>query len=92
MRINNIMRGFREHPAAAGESYTEHCFHAASFGWAMLCGACACLVHAVFPWLHTTTGSRMVSRLHDRMVLNRSKARIDEMHTLDPLDSLAENI
>lgn len=92
MRINNLMRGFREHPAAVGESYTEHCFHAASFGGAMLRGACACLVHAVFPWVYTTTGSQIVVRLHNRMVLNRSKARMDEMHTLDPLDTLAENI
>ncbi len=92
MKVNNLMRRFIEHPAAVGESYTEHCCHAASFGWAMLCGACACLVHAVLPWVHTTTGSQMVTRLHHRMVLNRSKSRMDEMHSLDPLDSLAENI
>jgi Family of unknown function (DUF6356) len=92
VRINNLLRRFREHPAAVGESYGEHCFHAASFGWTMLRGALACLVHAVFPWICTTTGSQAVTRLHNRMVLNRSKSRKDEMHTLDPLDRLAENI
>jgi hypothetical protein len=66
--------------------------HAVRFGTAMLLGSVACFVHAAFPWICTTTGSRTVVRLHDRMVINRSKNRLDEMRPLDPLDSLAEHI
>jgi hypothetical protein len=88
----SLLRGFHEHPASVGESYREHARHALGFGWIMLCGALACFVHAAFPWVHTSTGSRAVLRLHERMVINRSRARKDEMHTLDPLDHLAEHI
>jgi hypothetical protein len=37
----------------------------------MLSGA-ACLVHAVFPFLFSRTGSECIRQLHDRMVLNRN--------------------
>jgi hypothetical protein len=90
--MNNPMRRFHEHPASVGETYTEHCLHATRFGGTMLRGALACFVHALFPWVCTSTGSQLVTRLHNRMVVNRSKSRLDEMRTLDPLDSLAENI
>jgi hypothetical protein len=87
-----LMRRFQEHPRSVGETYIEHAIHAARFGLAMWTGSLACFVHAVFPWICTTTGSRTVVRLHDRMVINRSKNRLDEMRSLDPLDSLAEHI
>ena len=92
MGIKTLGRRFREHPAAVGESYTEHCSHAVKFGWAMLRGSLACFVHALFPWVCTSTGSSIVVRLHDRMVINRSRNRLDEMRPLDPLDCLAEHI
>jgi hypothetical protein len=87
-----LIRRFREHPAAVGESYPEHCVHAASFGWAMLCGALACFVHAVFPWVCTNTGSKAIIRLHDRMVVNRLRFSSDEMSAPNPLDSFAAYI
>ena len=87
-----IMQRFQVHPASVGESYLQHGLHALGFGWCMLRGALACFVHAVFPWLHTRTGSKMVMLLHERMVVNRTKSRLDEMRALDPLDSVAENI
>jgi hypothetical protein len=87
-----LWRRFQEHPRSVGETYREHAVHATQFGFAMLLGALACLVHAAFPWLCTAAGSRTVARLHDRMVSNRSKNRLDEMRPLDPLDALAENI
>ena len=85
-------RWFQEHPASVGETYRVHCRHAAGFGWEMLRGSLACFVHALFPWACTTTGSGVVKRLNDRMVINRRKNRMDEMRPTDPLDSLAENI
>jgi hypothetical protein len=88
----NLKRMFVEHPASVGETYREHARHAASFGREMLGGALACFLHAALPWLCTGTGSRVVARLHDRMVVNRLKRRLDEMRKSDPLDSLAEHI
>lgn len=62
---------FTEHPASVGESYIGHMRSAFGFGVAMIRGGAACLVHGVLPFLHTTTGSRTVIWLHDRMVTNR---------------------
>jgi hypothetical protein len=92
MPSKSALRLFSAHPASVGETYREHCLHALSFGWTMLKGSLACFLHAIFPWLHTRTGSQAVIRLHDRMVINRQKQRADEMSPLDPLDSIAENI
>jgi hypothetical protein len=83
---------FKDHPRSVGESYLQHARHATSFGWAMLRGSAACFVHAALPFLHVRTGSQAVLRLHDRMLINRRKQQPDEMRTLDPLDSIAENI
>ncbi|WP_077145654.1 DUF6356 family protein [Sphingopyxis sp. KK2] len=62
---------FRDHPADVGESYVEHFVSAASFSFAMFVGAIACLVHALVPALCVKTGSGIINRLHDRMVINR---------------------
>jgi hypothetical protein len=87
-----MLRLFQEHPQSVGESYAQHAAHAGRFGLAMLRGSLACFVHAAFPWVCTTTGSRTVIRLHDRMVINRSRNRLDEMRPIDPLESLGEHI
>lgn len=68
-------RLFMSHPASVGESYGEHFGHALSFAGAMLIGAIACLVHALIPALCERTGSAIITRLHDRMVVNRSQRR-----------------
>jgi hypothetical protein len=62
---------FTEHPASVGESYTTHFRHAAGFSFSMLKGGLACMVHAVFPFLCTKTGSGIVASLNTRMVTNR---------------------
>ncbi len=62
---------FTEHPNSVNETYGEHMAMSASFGFAMLCGAFAALVHAVFPFLFEKTGSTIITRLHERMVTNR---------------------
>jgi hypothetical protein len=63
---------FTEHPSHVGETYTEHFCVAMSFSLAMIGGGLACAVHALLPFLFTTTGSQTIRRLHDRMVANRS--------------------
>ena len=63
---------FTAHPREVGETYSEHFGVAMRFSGAMIAGGLACAVHAVLPFLFTSTGSRTVRRLHDRMVANRS--------------------
>jgi hypothetical protein len=58
---------FTEHPREIGESYSEHFLNASQFGLNMLIGGAAVLVHAVFPFLFSRTGSRTMDRLHRRM-------------------------
>ncbi|MDQ2804203.1 MAG: DUF6356 family protein [Pseudomonadota bacterium] len=62
---------FTAHPTQVGETYAEHFTVATGFGMRMLLGGLACLVHGVLPFLFTTTGSRTITALHDRMVTHR---------------------
>ena len=64
---------FTQHPSDVGETYGEHLVHASSFGFRMILGGMACVLHGIFPFLFVKTGSRQISSLHDRMVLNRTK-------------------
>lgn len=64
---------FTDHPASVGETYTQHCGHAFGFGWRMVLAGLACMVHAVVPSMFVCTGSQMITRLYDRMVVNRKR-------------------
>jgi Family of unknown function (DUF6356) len=85
---------FIDHPASVGESYLEHAAHASRFGISMLYGALACFTHAVVPSLHVSTGSKIVSYLNNRMVLNRRRRSVAgcSANGLQPADFLAESI
>jgi hypothetical protein len=61
------MNAFTDHPRSVGETYWQHMRAALSFGALMFAAAAAALVHAIFPFLCTRTGSTIVRRLHDRM-------------------------
>jgi len=65
-------RLFLDHPRSVGESYFEHQRHAMTFGARMFVAAIACFLHGIVPAAFTQTGSRTVSRLYDRMVVNRA--------------------
>lgn len=65
-------RLFSDHPRSVGESYLEHQRHAFGFGFTLLGASLACLIHGVVPGLFVRTGSQTISRLHDRMVVNRT--------------------
>jgi hypothetical protein len=73
-------RWFLVHPRSVGESYAEHFAMAARFGAALIAAGIACLVHAVVPALCTSTASREVARLHDVLVVSRSRRRMPEGH------------
>lgn len=64
---------FTRHPASVGESYGEHLAVASRFGFRMILGGCACLVHGLLPFLFVRTGSKQVSTLHRTMVTHRQR-------------------
>jgi hypothetical protein len=68
-----IKRHFTSHPASVGESYGQHLIQALSFAAAMFAGAIACLIHALIPSMCKRTGSRIIMRLHQRMVVKRTR-------------------
>ena len=62
---------FLRHPRDQGEGYAEHARFAAGVGGRMVLGGLACLVHAVVPCAFTTTGSRTVRDLSERLAARR---------------------
>lgn len=68
------MKAFTNHPQSVGETYWQHMAASLAFAGAMLRGAGAAVVHGVFPFLCTRTGSRIVVRLHERMVIQRARS------------------
>ena len=62
-----VLNPFVDHPANVGETYGQHLRFAAGFAGSMLGGGLACLVHAFFPFLFQTSGSRTVRKLHQRL-------------------------
>ena len=61
---------FTKHPEAVGETFAEHFVVATSIGGAMILGGLACMIHGVLPFLFTSTGSKTIKRLHERMVVS----------------------
>ena len=76
-----LMRPFTKHPETVGESYFGHMRSAFGFGWAMVSGGLACLIHGIFPFLCVKTGSRCITDLHDRMVTHRDKRSSTDRHS-----------
>lgn len=69
----SVRNPFTDHPATVGETYWQHLASAWGFSWRMMLASLACLVHALLPFLFEKTGSRAITRLHDRMVVNRHR-------------------
>ncbi len=85
-------RLFINHPASVGETYIEHCVHAVRFGALMLRGSMACFLHAAIPGVCTTTGSRSIARLYERMVVNRSNSQSSRSNESGAREFIAEHI
>lgn len=68
-----LLNAFTKHPASVGESYTEHMGMALSFAGPLLVAAFCCLVHSILPFAFEKTGSKIINRLHERMVSHRVK-------------------
>ncbi|NKB43232.1 MAG: hypothetical protein GKS03_03030 [Alphaproteobacteria bacterium] len=66
---------FCEHPESVNESYLEHLMFAVGFGFRMLIGGLACVVHGLLPFLFERTGSKCVCDLHERLSESGRPAR-----------------
>ena len=62
-----IAKLFTDHPRTIGETYGQHARTALSFGWRMVVGGLACMVHAVVPGLFVKSASRTVVQLNAEM-------------------------
>ena len=82
--ISQIFDKFQNHPSEVGETYWEHFCHALGFALRLFVSAGSCLVHAILPFLFTSTGSAMINNLYSRMVQNRS--RVDLTGREDSVD------
>jgi hypothetical protein len=71
----NLKHLFTEHPISVGETYLGHLRSASTFGFSMLVGGAACLIHAALPFLCVRTGSNCVADLHSRMMARRVESR-----------------
>lgn len=67
------MSYFTRHLRSVDEGYLQHARHALGFSVQLLLGGVVCLVHAVLPFAFERTGSDIIRRLHDRMVVNRHR-------------------
>lgn len=64
---------FTEHPHSVGETYLQHMGSATFFGTRMIGAGFACLLHGLLPFAFTSTGSRTIAMLYDRMIKNRAR-------------------
>lgn len=67
-RSGLLSRIFLAHPATVHESYFGHMRFALWFFFWLMTAAFAALVHAIIPALFETTASRIIKRLHQRVM------------------------
>jgi len=60
---------FTDHPHSVGETYLQHLYFASLFGFKMVAGGMACLIHAVFPFVFEKTGSNYLLKMTEKYVL-----------------------
>jgi hypothetical protein len=63
--MNNF---FTSHPHKVGETYFQHFRFAFAFGFKMLIGGLACIMHAIFPFLFQKTGSTIMLKMTQHFV------------------------
>ena len=78
-----LARLFTAHPASLGETYPEHMRASLSYAVPLLGAAMAAFVHALFPFLFTTTASGSVKRLYERMTRRCAVCPSGRLHRPD---------
>lgn len=79
----NLTRLFTEHPASLGETYPEHMRVSLSYALPLTRAAGAAYLHALLPFLFTTTASGIVKRLYERMTRRCSTCAFGPEHRPD---------
>ena len=64
------------HLKSVNETYLEHFWQAMGFSITLAVAAVVCLVHALLPFLFERTGSQLIGRLHERMLVNRKRKAV----------------
>ncbi len=72
------MKAFKEHPNSVGETYFQHMATSFGFGARMLVAGTGCLLHGIFPFICTSTGSQTITTLHGKMVTHRDKRNCED--------------
>lgn len=67
-RSNLVATLFLDHPASVNETYLGHMRFALGFSFWLGVASMAALVHAAIPALCETTASRILKRLHARIM------------------------
>jgi hypothetical protein len=67
-RRSPIATLFTDHPASVNETFLQHMHFALSFSFWLGVASMAALVHAIVPALCETTASRILKRLHAKIM------------------------
>lgn len=62
-----IAQLFTAHPASVDETFLEHFRFALTFSFWLFAAAIAALIHAILPFLFEKTGSRIITKLYNRI-------------------------
>tara|TARA_R110002110_G_scaffold152232_2_gene344938 strand:+ start:657 stop:917 length:261 start_codon:yes stop_codon:yes gene_type:complete len=62
-----IKEDFNKHPESIGETYLEHMWCCFKTSGMLTSISLVLLIHGVFPFLFTETGSSLIKDLHDTM-------------------------
>lgn len=62
-----ITQLFTAHPASVDETFLEHLWFALTFSFWLFAAAFAALIHAILPFLFEKTGSRIITKLYNRI-------------------------
>jgi hypothetical protein len=82
---------FTVHPSSIGESYFQHMKFAGGFGFNMLLGGLACILHAVFPFLFETTGSDVLAKMTRHFVERMPRVEGSVVHLSEIIEKKMVN-
>lgn len=70
---------FTQHPHSVQETYWEHFSFAVRCGARMIMAGLICIIHAIFPFIFTTTASTMLYKLADEMQVRAKQAETKKL-------------
>jgi len=82
---------FTKHPHSVNETYMQHLFFASGFGFRMMFGGLACLIHAVFPFLFIKTASNQLLKMTHNFVKRMPRMEGHVIHIYEMIDDKLKN-